>query len=253
MSLPGITGMHGLVGASAALPAGGFDPTSLFSGTVGGWWDPSDLSTMFKDTAGTTPVTADGDAVARINDKSGNGNHLLQSTLGNRPIFKNVSGVRYLSFDGTDDYMLVTIGSMGSSWTRINGVQSTGANLLKCFFGGTSTDDHRCQDDGSAGTIMMPNGSTVGPGATRTNSVDYVWTELWNAAPCKFAQDNAAYVTSPSVASVTPSGITVAARAAISAFAAMRWHGGLMINRTLNSTEIANCRSFFGAKQGRTL
>jgi len=36
------------------------------------WIDSADSSTLFKDTAGTQPVTTNGDIVRRINDKSGN-------------------------------------------------------------------------------------------------------------------------------------------------------------------------------------
>jgi hypothetical protein len=65
-----------------------WSPDQLFNlGEVGVWYDPSDLSTLFTDTAGTTPVTAAGDAVARINDKSGRGNHATQATLAARPIY----------------------------------------------------------------------------------------------------------------------------------------------------------------------
>ena len=48
-----------------------FSPASLFaSGEQGAWYDPSDLTTMFQDRAGTTPVTADGQTVGLILDKS---------------------------------------------------------------------------------------------------------------------------------------------------------------------------------------
>jgi len=48
-----------------------FSPLDLFaSGEQGVWYDPSDLSTMFQDSAGTTPVTADGQPVGLILDKS---------------------------------------------------------------------------------------------------------------------------------------------------------------------------------------
>ena len=48
-----------------------FSPSSLFaSGEQGAWYDPSDLSMMFQDSAGTTPVTADGQPVGLILDKS---------------------------------------------------------------------------------------------------------------------------------------------------------------------------------------
>lgn len=56
-------------------------PAQLFlGGEVGGCWNFNDISTLFKDTAGTIPVTAAGDAIARVNDISGNGNHLTQTT-----------------------------------------------------------------------------------------------------------------------------------------------------------------------------
>jgi hypothetical protein len=88
-----------------------FDPATLFaSGELGGWYDPSDLSTLFQDTAGTVPVTAAGQLVARISDKSGNGNHLTQSTLAARPLYQTGSGLHWLDFDATDDFMASAAG-----------------------------------------------------------------------------------------------------------------------------------------------
>lgn len=50
---------------------GVFQVSSLFaSGEPGFWFDPSDLSTLFQDTAGTTPVTAAGQSVGLVLDKS---------------------------------------------------------------------------------------------------------------------------------------------------------------------------------------
>lgn len=82
-----------------------FTPATLFaSGEQGVWYDPSDFSTMFQDSAGTTPVTAVGDPVGKILDKSGRGNHATQGTSASRPVLQQDSGGRYyLSFDGTDD------------------------------------------------------------------------------------------------------------------------------------------------------
>lgn len=51
----------------------------------GFWYDPSDFSTMFQDAAGTTPVTALGQPVGKILDKSGRGNHAYQTTAPSRP------------------------------------------------------------------------------------------------------------------------------------------------------------------------
>lgn len=48
-----------------------FSPLALFAASeTGVWYDPSDLTTLFQDTAGITPVTAAGQTVALMLDKS---------------------------------------------------------------------------------------------------------------------------------------------------------------------------------------
>ena len=50
---------------------GGFSPASLFAaGEPGAWYDPSDFSTLFQDSAGRTPVTAVAQPVGLMLDKS---------------------------------------------------------------------------------------------------------------------------------------------------------------------------------------
>ena len=51
----------------------------------GAWFDPSDMSTMYQDAAGTIPVTAVEQPVGKILDKSGNGYHATQSITASRP------------------------------------------------------------------------------------------------------------------------------------------------------------------------
>lgn len=84
-----------------------FDIRSLFTaGEQGIWLDPSDFSTLYQDSAGTTPVTAVGQPVGLALDKSGRGNHATQTTGASRPTLQQDSnGLYYLSFDGTDDGM----------------------------------------------------------------------------------------------------------------------------------------------------
>lgn len=66
---------------------GGFTPALLFlASEQGAWYDPSDMSTMFQDAAGTTPVTAVEQPVGLILDKSGRGNHAFQATAASRPV-----------------------------------------------------------------------------------------------------------------------------------------------------------------------
>lgn len=88
-------------------PGDGANPADLFAaGELGGWWDPSDFSTMWQDSARTTPVTAAGQPVGAINDKSGRNNHFTQATAASRPTLQqDGSGKWYLNFDGSDDGM----------------------------------------------------------------------------------------------------------------------------------------------------
>lgn len=59
------------LGAAVSAAFTPFSPSSLFAASeVGAWYDPSDLSTRFQDSVGTTPVTADGQPVGLVLDKS---------------------------------------------------------------------------------------------------------------------------------------------------------------------------------------
>lgn len=81
-----------------------YDPLNLFAdGKKGVWYDPSDITTLFQDVAGTIPVTKDGDPVGLMKDKSGNGNHATQSVSTARPAYKG------LYYDGVDDFMTMGI------------------------------------------------------------------------------------------------------------------------------------------------
>ena len=77
-----------------AAPA--YSPASLFTGSEQGYWiDPSDFSSMFQDIAGTVPVTAAGQLVGRILDKSGKGNHIVAPADANRPTLQVDGGGKY--------------------------------------------------------------------------------------------------------------------------------------------------------------
>ena len=78
------------------------------------WYDPSDLTTMYQDTAGTIPATVDG-PVARIDDKSGYGRNATQSTANSQPYLRmDEFDKYYLDFDGTDDSLVTSAFDTGS-------------------------------------------------------------------------------------------------------------------------------------------
>ena len=80
----------------------------LFSnGEQGFYYDPNDLSTLYQDAAGTIPVTAAGQPVGLMKDKSGRNNHASQTVSASRPILQRnaTTGAYYLAFDGADDFL----------------------------------------------------------------------------------------------------------------------------------------------------
>lgn len=66
------------------------------------WQEPSDISTLSQDAAGTTPVVAAGDPIGRIADKSGAGNHATQPVGASKPLWQTT----FAAFDGVDDSWL---------------------------------------------------------------------------------------------------------------------------------------------------
>ena len=75
----------------------------LASGKIRAFYDILDVSTLSQDAAGTTPVTATGQPIGRVQDKSIYGNHATQITGTNRPVIP-AAGYRLRS-DFTDDVL----------------------------------------------------------------------------------------------------------------------------------------------------
>ncbi len=87
-------------------------------------YDISDFSTMFQDSAATTPVTAVAQPVGKILDLSGNNNHAYQETAASRPMLRqDGGGYYYLEFDGVDDILITS------------SVDLTGTNDVAIFTG----------------------------------------------------------------------------------------------------------------------
>lgn len=80
----------------------GFNPFAVSGLAL--WYDLTAPSSLFVD-AGITPVSADSDPIYRVNDKGGLGNHLTQTTLGNRPLYrKNILGQSSVSRHAATSY-----------------------------------------------------------------------------------------------------------------------------------------------------
>ncbi len=128
-------------GAWLGIPLAALDtswrPTALFTaGIKGGWYDPSDMATMWQDYQGTIPAAV-GQPVGKISDKSGNGAHAIQGgSPAARPILRSSGGRNYLEFTGVEHLYIVdtndlrTTGVLGSVAGSIN-ADATGAFYAK--------------------------------------------------------------------------------------------------------------------------
>lgn len=187
-----------------AAPAA-FTPSSLFSGGErGAWYDPSDLSSMFQDSAGTTPVTAVEQPVGRINDKSGNNNHATQATAASRPVLR----ARY-------NYVLYSEDFSNAVWTKSNCTASahnvadpiggttastiTATAPLGYFFYTSALENLTTQSLCSVwirrrtgtGGIRVRTSATAPTDTDITGSVTSSWSRLtWNCTPGSVSQNH---------------------------------------------------------------
>lgn len=99
-------------------PWGNPIPALFASGAQGVWYDPSDLTTMFTDRSGTTPVTAPGQTVGKRMDKSGRGNHATAPTDTARLIY----GVEPKT--GRRNLLTFTEQFDNAAWTKIGATVS---------------------------------------------------------------------------------------------------------------------------------
>lgn len=198
---------------SGSIPWG--SPASFFAGANGAWFDPSDITTLYQDSAGTTPVTAAGQPVGRMLDKSGNGNHASQPTGSKRPTYQTGGGLAWLDFSGATKRMQTPI------------IDFTGSDQLSVFAG-----VRKLSDAAYAVILEIGAGAEINPGtailyAPRVaNSVRYRFTSYGtSAAPA--GTNNVAYAAP--VTSVLTGYSDISAR-----ICTLRIDGALIQNNTVS-------------------
>lgn len=235
-------------GGSAA-----FSPASLFTGQAGAWYDPSDISTLFQDSAGTTPVTASGDPVGKMLDKSGNGFHLTQATAGNRPTYTVSGALKFLLFDGTDDRLDSAAGFTATQpWERLSAIRQvswTDNDWLYGAIGGlfgilyqVSASPNLRLFDGATGTETT--GLAVGS--------DGVVEERHNGASSRIRVNKGSFATGDGGSSNSTGGFRIG-NGNSGGYANFRMYGFVQRDGTFSATEIDNLTTYLGAKAGLTL
>jgi len=226
-----------------------FDPATLFSsGQAGAWYDPSNLATLFQDSAGTIPVVAAGDPVGLARDRSGNGHDWVQATAAKRPTYQvDGNGKAYLLFDGIDDYLQATF-ALALPFDRIAGIRQVSWGLNRYLF----------HSNGLAG-LLFQNASSPqlrlsdGGGILQNNQLPVgetgVVTERHVAGASKLAVNSNAYVAADAGSGTPASYVSVGASSNGSAPSNIRLYGMLM-RASLSDGEIAQLRSWMAGKCG---
>ena len=163
-------------------------PQRIFEdGTQGVLYDPTDFTTLFQDSAGTTPVTALEQPVGLMLDKSGRSNHayavlpanrptltarynMLTSTaaLANQDVSITVAGTHTVNFVGTGELRCtVPLSQTSRPW---RGMTTLGADVYACVYNG----DIYKQTGGVGNFIALSQTSRLWYGMTTLGSDVYV-------------------------------------------------------------------------------
>jgi len=240
--------------------------SALFAGTQGVWYDPSDLSTVFQDAAGTIAGAVD-QPVGRILDISGNGNHASQAVSGDRPTLRSSAGLYWLEFALGAGDELRTAGFLENSpgFYAVAGVSidSRGSSSANMYFGvgfkGAST--------GSAGVMGLAQRTdvvqdqTTGQrlsGAVALANARNFYT-IGNAFVGEGYQETDVIVArvnnnSPTIAKYPSLGSPQLNNSlGVQSIVSMKFFGGIFVKREVDETMKRLCRQFLAAKSGVTL
>jgi len=167
-------GLGGIASLLNAAPYANFSPASLFAdGENGAWYDPSDLSTLYQDAAGTIPVTATGQPVGRMLDKSGRNNHATQTTSTSRPTYQTDGALHWLNFDGIDDWLVTPTITPGTNVAQIISgmrVTGTGLGIVAELGNDTTSGDLRTYVTGASNTFVAGLRGPSGTGGQATSA-----------------------------------------------------------------------------------
>jgi hypothetical protein len=145
------------------------DVIALLGAKLRAFWLYDETSHLWQDTSGTTPVAADTDPIGRVDDLSGNGKHLLQSTSGNRPAYR--TGPARTVYDGVNDHLSIAAAGFAIDELEVFQVfeQTSSANFVGFYtFAPASGNDYQQGDalginagDGSYLFLMEGSNSSL--------------------------------------------------------------------------------------------
>ncbi|MEY1555343.1 hypothetical protein AB3Y40_06875 [Yoonia sp. R2331] len=163
-----------------AIPAASFAPTDLGS-KLKLWLDFTDTSTLYQTTDTSTPADTAADPVARVDDKSGNGNHFTRSTSSPLPEVSANGNVvfvadEYLKGQTNDTWhQAVTDGTYCASIKTDDqdGFMLLNSRLTSSWFGICQNSTSTALDANSGTVTYRKNGAAITPSTRNDMRLEY--------------------------------------------------------------------------------
>lgn len=235
---------------------------ALFGGAQqGAWFNPGDLSTLFQDAAGTVPVTAAGQTVLRMNDKSGRGHHASSSA--GMILRLDASNRYYLECDGTTHYMeFSNIPVVTDSCTNVAVQITGGAATFRALWSQrpvATEGEIMYAEDNNSWAHWASNAGVWATANTAVNSVVLNSTFVISARhtntlvavrqnATEFTTAMTSFTTTTAVGRLMAGGDTV-----VTFFTPGRFYGGIMVARVLTAQETSDVRTYLAERSGGTL
>jgi hypothetical protein len=133
-----------------------FNPSNISGLSL--WLDGNDPNTLFSDATANILATT-GNGIARWNDKSGNGNYLIQNTTSARPVYQQFNSLPGIYFtDGTKQLQTINNNSVtGSTERTLFVLINCPSNTSRLTFG---TGSHAINTPGTAFGIDLLNNTS---------------------------------------------------------------------------------------------
>lgn len=232
-------------------------PLSLLGSKVVAWYDPSDRTTLFKDTARTLPTTANADIIHGVADKSGLAHHLSSDgvngpTRDDTGTFWDTATVNtLLGFDGVNDTLstafalnhpvevLMVIGT--------NGTLVNGDHILDGPAAANSLGVAR--DAGAASLVAAVNATILTLTNTRSDNLLVQFRVCFNGATSSARYNNQTEQTGALPApAVQPGGLILGHYGGGGFYAKVSFGEIVVTNAALSAQERLNMEGYFRGK-----
>jgi len=225
---------------------GGFDPALLFaSGAAGALYEVGP-GNVFQDAGGTLAANV-GDPVGRLADRSGNGNHAVQTIAAARPVLRQEAGAHYLDFDGVDDRLRAQF-AIPQPFDRVSALRIVDYTFDRQILGGGTANAGVLWQNAAAPSIAIFSGASAAA-TDAAVGVNVTISERHHGAASRLGVNDAL----PAIGncgSASSGGITIGSYYEGTLASRMRLYALLMIGRSLSDGETAQLRRHLGARAG---